>query len=67
MVKLAYTLAIFLTYFIQFYVPMEILIPPLQKGLAKNCKTAVNVFMRVAMVMLTCKIFYRYFITQKSL
>jgi len=53
-VKLSYTLAIFLTYFIQFYVPMEILVPPLQKGLAKGCKTSIDAFMRIAMVTVTC-------------
>lgn len=55
-VKLSYTLAIFLTYFIQFYVPTEILIPPLQKGLAKGCKTTIDVFMRLAMVIITCSL-----------
>jgi len=55
-VKLSYTLAIFLTYFIQFYVPTEILIPPLQKGLAKGCKTGIDVFMRLAMVIITCSL-----------
>jgi len=54
--KLAYTFAIFLTYFIQFYVPTEILIPPLQMGLAKGCKTGIDVFMRLAMVIITCSL-----------
>ncbi|XP_002154489.2 proton-coupled amino acid transporter 1 isoform X1 [Hydra vulgaris] len=53
-VKLSYTLAIFLTYFIQFYVPMEILIPPLQRGAGKNCKLASDAFMRISMVTVTC-------------
>ena len=47
-------MAIFFTYFIQFYVPMQIMIPPLQKGNEK-CKLGIDVFMRTAMVMLTCK------------
>jgi len=54
LVKLGYTLAIFFTYFIQFYVPMEILIPPLKKGLAKGCTTGIDIFMRTAMVVVTC-------------
>lgn len=54
LVKLSYTLAIFFTYFIQFYVPTEILIPPLQEGLAKGCKTGIDVFMRLALVTITC-------------
>ena len=56
LVKLAYTLAIFFTYFIQFYVPMEILLPPLKKGLAKGCTTGIDIFMRTAMVTVTCKL-----------
>lgn len=54
LVKLGYTSAIFFTYFIQFYVPMEILIPPLKRGLAKGCTTGIDIFMRTAMVTLTC-------------
>ena len=55
-VKLSYTFAIFFSYFIQFYVPMQILIPPLQKGLAHNCRTGIDIFVRVAMVVTTCKL-----------
>ena len=47
-------MAIFFTYFIQFYVPMQIMVPPLQKG-SEKCKLGIDVFMRTAMVMLTCK------------
>lgn len=47
-------MAIFFTYFIQFYVPMQIMIPPVQKGTEK-CKLGIDVFMRTAMVTLTCK------------
>jgi len=54
LVKLSYTLAIFFTYFIQFYVPTVILIPPLQEGLAKGCKTGIDVFMRMALVIISC-------------
>ena len=55
-VKLSYTFAIFFSYFIQFYVPMQILIPPLQKGLAHNCRTGIDIFVRIAMVVTTCKL-----------
>lgn len=52
-VKASYTMAIFFTYFIQFYVPMQIMVPPLQKGNEK-CKLGIDIFMRSAMVTLTC-------------
>ncbi|XP_065056336.1 proton-coupled amino acid transporter 1-like [Rhopilema esculentum] len=52
-VKASYMMAIFFTYFIQFYVPMQIMVPPLQKGNEK-CKLGIDVFMRTAMVTLTC-------------
>eukprot|EP00794_Sanderia_malayensis_P020155 gene20155-22129_t len=52
-VKASYTMAIFFTYFIQFYVPMQIMVPPLQKG-SEKCKLGIDIFMRTAMVTLTC-------------
>jgi len=52
-VKASYMMAIFFSYFIQFYVPMQIMVPPLQKGNEK-CRLGIDIFMRTAMVMLTC-------------
>jgi len=53
-VKIGYALAMFFTYFLQFYVPMQILVPSIRRRVhpkSRNC--AENVF-RVLMVIVTC-------------
>lgn len=53
-VKLLYSTCIFLTYFIQFYVPMLILQPPILKHVPEEYQTWADYGIRAATVTLTC-------------
>ncbi|CAN9515217.1 unnamed protein product [Ophioblennius macclurei] len=53
-VKLLYCFGIFITFALQFYVPYEILIPPLVTRLAPRWQTAVDLALRSLLVVFTC-------------
>lgn len=54
MVKLLYCFGIFITFALQFYVPAEILIPPVVARVAERWERAVDLLMRTGLVILTC-------------
>ncbi|NXI47557.1 S36A1 protein, partial [Galbula dea] len=53
-VKLLFSFGIFVTYAVQFYVPAEIIIPPLVARVPERWGCVVNLLLRVAMVIVTC-------------
>ena len=53
-VKIGYAFAMFLTYFLQFYVPMQILVPSVRKKCHPKARNTVEYVFRAAMVILTC-------------
>ncbi|KAM4621507.1 proton-coupled amino acid transporter 1 [Polymixia lowei] len=53
-VKLLYSFGIFITFALQFYVPAEILIPPVVARVSDRWKTAVDLLVRTALVLFTC-------------
>ncbi|KAL6117347.1 slc36a1 [Pungitius sinensis] len=53
-VKLLYCFGIFITFALQFYVPAEILIPPVMDRVSQRWKTPVNLLLRSFMVVFTC-------------
>ncbi|XP_008939701.1 PREDICTED: proton-coupled amino acid transporter 1-like, partial [Merops nubicus] len=53
-VKLLFSFGIFFTYAVQFYVPAEIIIPPLVARVSERWGWVVNLLLRVALVSLTC-------------
>uniref|UniRef100_G3PXA8 Solute carrier family 36 member 1 n=1 Tax=Gasterosteus aculeatus TaxID=69293 RepID=G3PXA8_GASAC len=53
-VKLLYCFGIFITFALQFYVPAEILIPPVMERVSQRWKTPVNLLLRSVMVVFTC-------------
>ncbi|XP_065499983.1 proton-coupled amino acid transporter 1-like [Caloenas nicobarica] len=53
-VKLLFSIGIFFTYAVQFYVPAEIIIPPLITRVSERWGWLVNLFLRVALVGVTC-------------
>lgn len=53
-VKLLYSFGIFITFALQFYVPAEILIPPVVARVSERWETAVDLLMRTVLVIFTC-------------
>eukprot|EP00794_Sanderia_malayensis_P006943 gene6943-7723_t len=53
-VKIGYALAMFFTYFLQFYVPMQIMLPSIRKKCHPKMKVPADYLFRTAMVLLTC-------------
>jgi len=58
-VRLAMAISIFLSYALQFYVPMSIAWPKLQARIPKNAQTVAEFAFRTALVILTCEISFR--------
>lgn len=54
-VKLLFSFGIFFTYAVQFYVPAEIIIPPLVAHVSERWGWVVNLLLRVALVSVTCE------------
>jgi proton-coupled amino acid transporter len=54
-VRLAMSISIFLSYALQFYVPMSIAWPQLQARIPKSAQTAAEYAFRTSLVILTCK------------
>ncbi|XP_026713815.1 proton-coupled amino acid transporter 1-like isoform X2 [Athene cunicularia] len=53
-VKLLFSFGIFFTYAVQFYVPAEIIIPPLVARVSERWGWLVNLLLRVVLVSVTC-------------
>lgn len=53
-VKLLYCFGIFITFALQFYVPAEILIPPVVARVSERWETAVDLLLRSVLVIFTC-------------
>ncbi|KAM7042208.1 proton-coupled amino acid transporter 1-like isoform 2-T2 [Acridotheres tristis] len=53
-VKLLFSFGIFFTYAVQFYVPAEIIIPPLVARVSERWGWLINLLLRVALVCVTC-------------
>ncbi|XP_063046655.1 proton-coupled amino acid transporter 1 [Engraulis encrasicolus] len=53
-VKLLYSFGIFITYALQFYVPAEILVPLAVSRVSERFRLAVDLLIRVALVLFTC-------------
>uniref|UniRef100_A0A673AU55 Solute carrier family 36 member 1 n=1 Tax=Sphaeramia orbicularis TaxID=375764 RepID=A0A673AU55_9TELE len=53
-VKLLYCFGIFITFALQFYVPAEILIPPVVARVSERWETAVDLLLRTVLVIFTC-------------
>ena len=60
-VKIGYALAMFFTYFLQFYVPMQILVPSIRRRFHPKSRNCAETVFRVAMVILTCMFVRKYF------
>lgn len=54
LVKLLYCFGIFITFALQFYVPAEILIPPVVRRVAERWERPVDLLMRTGLVIVTC-------------
>lgn len=54
-VKLLFSFGIFFTYAVQFYVPAEIIIPPLVARVSERWGWLVNLLLRVVLVSITCE------------
>lgn len=54
-VKLLYSFGIFITFALQFYVPAEILIPPVVARVSDRWETAVDLVLRTVLVIFTCE------------
>eukprot|EP00112_Aurelia_sp_Birch-Aquarium-sp1_P024378 Seg769.1 transcript_id=Seg769.1/GoldUCD/mRNA.D3Y31 product="Proton-coupled amino acid transporter 1" protein_id=Seg769.1/GoldUCD/D3Y31 len=53
-VKIGYALAMFFTYFLQFYVPMQIILPGIRRKVPHKARNCVDYLFRTCMVLLTC-------------
>ncbi|TDH07317.1 hypothetical protein EPR50_G00104760 [Perca flavescens] len=53
-VKLLYSFGIFITFALQFYVPAEILIPPVLARVSQRWEKAVDLLLRTVLVIFTC-------------
>ncbi|TRZ04159.1 hypothetical protein DNTS_001848 [Danionella cerebrum] len=53
LVKVLYSFGVFVSFAVQFYVPAEILLPPLCEHVRKNWRTALNLTLRTLFVCLT--------------
>ncbi|XP_056141097.1 proton-coupled amino acid transporter 1 [Lampris incognitus] len=53
-VKLLYSFGILITFALQFYVPAEIIIPPLVARVSERWETTVDLLLRTALVIFTC-------------
>lgn len=54
-VKLLYCFGIFITFALQFYVPAEILIPPVVARVSERWEMAVDLLLRTVLVIFTCE------------
>lgn len=54
LVKLLYCFGIFITFALQFYVPAEILIPPVVARVSERWERTADLLMRTALVVVTC-------------
>ncbi|XP_065136566.1 neutral amino acid uniporter 4 [Paramisgurnus dabryanus] len=54
LVKILYSFGVFVSYAVQFFVPAEILIPPVCERVRKTWRRAVDLSLRVLLVCLTC-------------
>lgn len=54
-VKLLYCFGIFITFALQFYVPVEILIPPVIARVSDRWQKPVDLLLRAVLVIFTCK------------
>lgn len=54
-VKLLYCFGIFITFALQFYVPAEILIPPVVARVSDRWQKPVDLLLRAVLVIFTCK------------
>lgn len=54
-VKLLYCFGIFITFALQFYVPAEILIPPVVARVSERWERPVDLLLRTILVIFTCK------------
>ena len=57
-VKLLYCFGIFITFALQFYVPAEILIPLAVARFTERWNLSVDLFIRTALVIFTCKLYF---------
>ena len=53
------SLAIFFSYGLQFYVPLELILPSLQAKVSENFHLAAEFILRYSLVLLTCKYLFR--------
>lgn len=54
-VKLLYCFGIFITFALQFYVPAEILIPPVVAHVSDRWKKPLDLLLRTSLVIFTCE------------
>ena len=55
MILVMMCLAIFFTYGLQFYVPLELVLPSVKSRVPENCHLAAEFILRYSMVLVTCE------------